>query len=99
LQPGEAQEDRISLQKREVAQPRATHEQHPDQRQGDLKRAVVAVEAANREDVPGPLRKTRVIDEAPEHLESAVRAQLFLGENDRKFGLDTAANCAFPYSH
>ena len=98
-QPGKAHEDRISLQQREVPQPRAAHEQHSDQRQGDPERAVVAVEAADREDLPEPIRKARAIDEAPEHLEPPVRAQLLLGEDDRKIGLDTAANCAFPYSH
>jgi hypothetical protein len=94
-EPCETHEDRIALQQRQMAQAAAADQQHPDQRQGDPERAVVAIEAPDREDLLQSARESRTIEIAAQDLETTVGAQLLSRENDRKICLDTASNCTF----
>lgn len=99
METREAQKQRIVLQQAQVSQPRAAEQEHPHQRQRDAERSVVAIEPADREHVLESFGKARAIEEAPKQFDAAVRAELLFGENDRKIGLDAAANSAFLSSH
>jgi hypothetical protein len=96
LQPGKAKKQRVALEIPKMPKPRAAEQQHAHQRQRDPKGAVVAVEAADREDSLQPLREARAVHEASEQLEASVGAELLLGEHNRQIALDTAPDCPFP---
>ena len=88
----EAENERVLLLVRQMAQPLPAHDQHGDQGEGHAEGAVIGVELADGVQLAEPLEEARAIEETPDHLQTAVRAESFLREGNRKIALDTGAN-------
>jgi hypothetical protein len=86
LETRESEKQRISFQHSQVPQARAADQQHAHQRQGDAERPIVAIELANRKHLLEAFGEARPIQEAPEQLDSAVRAELLMEASQAEGG-------------